>query len=112
MTAPKWTVPATVIRIIDGDTIEVTLDLGWKMYKTDSVRFADINAPEKNTDAGKKAAAFLTTLVKPGDKVTIQSHKLDKYGRCLATITVDKMSISLNERMLSSGNAVPFMVDS
>jgi micrococcal nuclease len=104
-----WVVPAVVERVIDGDTIEVVLDLGWKLYKQDHVRFAGINAPEKNTAEGLAAKAFLCTLIKPGDTVTIHSRKLDKYGRCLATV-IHESGMDLNKAMIDAGHAVEYMV--
>ena len=104
----EWIVPAVVTRIIDGDTIEVTLDLGWKLYKNDHVRFAGINAPEIKTPEGIGARDFLSIYLKVGQKVMIQSHKLDKYGRCLATVMVG--DVNLNNLMVSSNHAVEYMV--
>ena len=104
----EWIVPAVVTRIIDGDTIEVTLDLGWKLYKNDHVRFVGINAPEKNTPEGIGARDFLSIYLKVGQKVMIHSHKLDKYGRCLATVMVG--DVNLNNLMVKSGHAVEYMV--
>lgn len=104
----EWIVPAVVTRIIDGDTIAVVLDLGWGIYKNDHVRFAGINAPEKNTDAGMSAKAFLETYIGLRTDIMIHSHKLDKYGRCLATVMLG--DINLNNLMVKSGHAVEYMV--
>lgn len=107
MTQTEWTVPATVERVIDGDTTVVTLDLGWWIYKQDHVRVAHINAPELSTDAGKHAKAYAETLLIPGTKVTIVSHSLDKYGRALGTIVLPDGS-DFGDRMLKAGYAVPY----
>jgi endonuclease YncB( thermonuclease family) len=101
-----WTVPAKVERIIDGDTIEVTLDLGWGLYKRDHVRIAGINAPEKVTAAGKEAKAFIQTLLPVGADVTIVSKQLDKYGRALAEVLVGKVSVG--PAMVAAGHAKPW----
>jgi micrococcal nuclease len=105
----EWIVPAKITRIIDGDTIAVILDLGWGIYKNDHVRFAGINAPEKSTLEGQEAKAFLETYIGLRLDVMIHSHKLDKYGRCLATVMLGE--INLNQVMLDSRHAVPFMVE-
>jgi micrococcal nuclease len=105
----EWIVPALVLRIIDGDTIAVTLDLGWGIYKNDHVRFAGINAPELKTTEGVAAKDFLGTYVQTGDHVQITSHKLDKYGRCLATVRTIT-GLNLNALMVSSNHAVEYMV--
>jgi endonuclease YncB( thermonuclease family) len=53
-----WIVPATGVRVVDGDTIEVDLDLGWRVYRNrEHIRVSGINAPERNTRAGKRAKA-------------------------------------------------------
>ena len=104
----EWIVPALVLRIIDGDTIEVTLDLGWKLYKNDHVRFAGINAPELKTPEGIAARDFLGIYLHVGQPIMIHSRKLDKYGRCLATVMVD--GVNLNNLMVKEGHAVEYMV--
>lgn len=104
-----WIVPAVVERIIDGDTIVVVLDLGWNLYKNDHVRLAGINAPEKNTPEGITARDYLSSLIKPVDHVMIHSHKLDKYGRCLATVLIGDLNV--NQEMINAGHAIPYMVE-
>lgn len=88
----EWAVPATVVRVVDGDTIVVVADLGWRINFKTSVRLFGINAPELNTDEGQAALHFVTALLQPGDEVTLVSHKLlgqtEKYGRVLASITL------------------------
>ena len=104
----EWIVPAVVNRIIDGDTIEVTLDLGWGLYKKDHVRFVGINCPEKNTPEGIAARDYLLKYTILGENVMIHSHKLDKYGRCLATVMLG--DINLNNLMIESGHAKEYVV--
>ena len=73
--------PATVKRIIDGDTIQVDVDLGFDVHLEDQiVRFYGCNADEHNTPGGKAAIAWLETMIKPGDPVQLVSHGYDKYG--------------------------------
>lgn len=48
-----WTVPATVARVVDADTLALVLDLGWHITLTTNARVAGIDAPELSTDAGK-----------------------------------------------------------
>lgn len=87
MTVRKWTVPATVIDVVDGDTIRLQLDLGWNVTYTARARIAGINAPEIKTPEGIAAKQYAQTVLKPGDEVTFISHSLDKYGRPLGTLT-------------------------
>lgn len=82
----QWTVPAKVIEVIDGDTVRLTLDLGWHITFVARVRLAKINAPELSTTDGAKAKEFAQTLLKVGDEVTFVSKGFDKYGRPLGHI--------------------------
>jgi endonuclease YncB( thermonuclease family) len=95
-----WKVPARVERVVDGDTIDVTLDLGWKLYKKERVRVWGINAPEKNTVKGKEALRFLTEVLPVGSEVTIVSEKLDKYGRALGRVLFE--TIDVGEYMIQN----------
>jgi micrococcal nuclease len=119
-----WTVPATVVRVVDGDTLDCNLDLGWHITYRAKVRLAGVNAPEMNTEAGRAAQAWVhAQLAKtmPADgisrtlaaPVTVKSHTLDKYGRVLADVTVSypdpdggTFHIHLNQAVLTAGHAV------
>jgi micrococcal nuclease len=87
-----WTVPARILRVIDGDTIECDLDLGWHITYRAKVRIAGINAPEMSVPAGAEARAYLIHLLgwRTGTEpvVTITSRSLDKYGRVLADVII------------------------
>jgi micrococcal nuclease len=113
-----WTVPATVVRVIDGDTLQADLDLGWGVIlRKATIRVADINCPELSTAAGVTAAARTTALLPAGTPVQVISHKRDKYGRVLASIlwqdndgtTVTRHD--LGQTLLAENLAVPFMVE-
>ena len=101
-----WTVPARVERVIDGDTIDVTLDLGWRLYKRDHVRLAGINAPEKNTPEGVVARDRLAELLGDYADVILTSTGLDKYGRALALVSL--RGVDLSHWMLDHGLAKPW----
>lgn len=100
-----WSVPAEVIRVIDGDTIELTLDLGWRIYLRAPCRLLGINCPEKNTAAGLAAKAYAQDVIKPGMPVRFISHKLDKYGRPLGTLIYDTNK-DFGAQLLGAGHAV------
>jgi endonuclease YncB( thermonuclease family) len=83
------------------------------------IRFAGINAPERDTEAGQVAKDFLNSLMVAGVVyfiVTTEYHEFEKYGRVLAYIYEDiedinplnLMEKSLNESMLESGNALAY----
>lgn len=79
----KWTVPAIVINVVDGDTIRLQLDLGWHVTYTARVRIAGINAPEMKTPEGIAAKQYAQSVLRSGDEVIFTSTSLDKYGRPL-----------------------------
>lgn len=103
-----WTVPATVLRIVDGDTIRMELDLGWHTYRVENCRIAGINAPEMNTDAGKVARDYAAELLPVNTVVVFVSKQLDKYGRPLGSIARD--GVDFGGAMIAAEHAVPYMI--
>jgi len=98
--------PATVNRVVDGDTLEVDVDLGFGLVMRLRCRLYGVNAPELKTPEGKAAAAYLRTTLYPGVEVTVYSHGWDKYGgRFDGTVYVG--SADLSEVMVKAGHAVP-----
>lgn len=79
---------ATVVRVKDGDTAQLLLDLGFHISVEHSVRFYNYNAPELRTPEGKLAKAALELVIPPGTKVVFESYKdkPDKYGRLLGVV--------------------------
>lgn len=100
-----WTVPAAVIRIIDGDTVKLNLDLGWHIYLVSNVRVFGINSPELSTIEGKEAKAYLEGVLLAGSLVVFESRELDKYGRPLGSIRFG--NIDVGALMIERGFAVP-----
>lgn len=108
-----WTVPAIIDRVIDGDTVIVTADLGWRVQIQTAVRIDGINAPELATAGGQLAKSFAEKILKPGDPVTINSKQLlgsfEKYGRVLADLTYGKGGLlSFAQTMLDAHQAKPW----
>ncbi len=99
-----YTYKAKVGRVIDGDTVVMEIDLGFKIYHVMSCRLAGVNAPELNEkeEASKVAAfaskEFLMWLLPVGKIVTIESKRLDKYGRAL--VWIDGVNDKMNEFIL------------
>jgi micrococcal nuclease len=96
----------TVIKVVDGDTIDVDIDLGFYTHKIQRVRLARINAPEMKTPGGPPAKNYLIDLI-AGRPVKIQTAKevsYDKYGRYIAEVWLGDANVS--QKMLDSGNAV------
>jgi micrococcal nuclease len=114
MTTKKrtWTVPAEVLRVVDGDTLEVMLDLGWGMFHKTKVRLAGVNAPEMNTPEGVAARDFARDLLRVGAMhpfpIEVASHSLDKYGRTLGAVTYNDAwaTVDLASALLANGHAV------
>lgn len=112
-----WRVPAKVLNVIDGDTIKVEMDLGWGVFKRDSVRVLGINSPELRVkiDAlwpeiewpGLKALEAAKQFLDIGEQsVTIVSKQLDKYGRTLGDVILPD-GTSLGILMMQAGWARP-----
>lgn len=91
MIAPNYTYAAHVTRIIDGDTLDITLDLGFHLTAMLRLRLARVNTPElTSTDPeirakAKEAKAFLEGVVL-GNNVMVQMQKSDAFGRYLAEV--------------------------
>lgn len=80
---------AMIVGWLDGDTVDVQIDLGFCVKVEQRVRVRGINAPEKNTPEGQCARNHAAQLALPGEKLLVRSHKQgggDKYGRWLADI--------------------------
>ena len=101
-------------RVVDGDTIDVTIDLGFDLYKKERVRIAGVDTPEKRTrDKEEKALGLDATIwmkekleeaIRGGDELTIRTELkggVGKYGRLLGWLYVGDNDFSLNEQMIT-----------
>ncbi len=73
-------------RVVDGDTIHVTLDLGFEIFHKEILRLAQINAPEIKTKEGQKSFAELKRILKDVEFLIIKTNKTDIYGRYIADV--------------------------
>ena len=102
-------------KIIDGDTIDVSIDLGFHITLNQRVRLKDINAPEIKTlnleekKKGKEAKEWLEKELSREGEWIIETYKEEKYGRMLGTLYLVGDPVTLNERMLNEGIANPYM---
>ena len=109
-----YTYNAKVIRVIDGDTVELDIDLGFTIHWKSSCRLYGINTPELNSkDKDEKLKAFeaknfLIQELPVGSNVTINSKKLDKYGRPL--VEVINNHININQELLVLGLAKEYII--
>jgi endonuclease YncB( thermonuclease family) len=100
--------PATVLRVIDGDTVEVRIDLGFGLSLVEPVRLAGIDAPEMSTPAGPLARRALTNFLPMSTAATLRTGaaERDKYGRVLGDLLV--AGRSAGQEQLLRGHARPY----
>lgn len=89
-----YTYNATIIKVIDGDTIKVLVDLGFKIFVEKTLRLARINAPETSTPEGLISKTWLTEKLPKDSKITFTSKSLDNYGRSIAEVFIDTVKLS------------------
>ena len=105
-------------RVLDGDTIDVTIDLGFDLYKKERVRIAGVDTPEKRTrnleekalgiDATNGLKEKLESTLSGDDQLSIRTELVGgvgKYGRLLGWLYVGDEDVSLNEQMITEGYA-------
>jgi len=105
-------------RVLDGDTIDVTIDLGFDLYKKERVRVAGVDTPEKRTrnleekelgiDATNWLKEKLEGALAGDDDLVIRTELVGgvgKYGRLLGWLYIGDGNVSLNEQMIAEGLA-------
>jgi micrococcal nuclease len=111
---------ATLKKVVDGDTVDVELSLGFDIYQSHRLRLYGVNTPElHDRDATIRAKALeakqflIDTLPTAAGAITVRSHKDagDKYGRYLAELFLPEQEVSVNQQLVARGLAVPFMTD-
>jgi micrococcal nuclease len=108
----------SIDKVLDGDTIDVTIDLGFDLYKKERVRIAGVDTPEKRTrDLEEKELGLHATdwmkkhledTIAGDEELTIRTELkggMGKYGRLLGWLYVGEDTISLNEQMITEGYA-------
>ena len=102
-------------RIIDGDTIDVAIDVGFHITINQRVRLKGIDAAETRTKdleekaEGIKARLWLEKELSREGEWIIDTYKEDKYGRILGTLYLVGEPVTVNERMLNDGIARPYL---
>jgi micrococcal nuclease len=104
-----WLVHAVIVRVIDGDTVVVNMDLGWHTRRHDEhIRLNGIDAPEKTEPERWAAAkAFVERLLPAGTEALLVSEKLEKYGRTLGRILL-RDGRDVGQELLKAGLAKPY----
>ena len=109
-----------VKNVVDGDTIDVIIDLGFDIMFASRVRLAGIDTPESRTTdkaekvLGVEAKEYLKKQLKDAKSVVIRTEKMDsseKYGRILGWVYVNGESESLNNKMINNGYAWGYLGD-
>ena len=108
----------SIDKVLDGDTIDVTIDLGFDLYKKERVRVAGVDTPEKRTrDLEEKALGIdatnwlkkkLEDTINGDGELSVRTELVGgpgKYGRLLGWLYIDDTTISLNEQMITEGYA-------
>ena len=107
-----------ITKVLDGDTIDVLIDLGFDLYKKERVRVAGVDTPEKRTrDLEEKALGIDATnwlkdklegAISGADDLVIRTELVGgvgKYGRLLGWLYIGDSTVSLNEQMIEEGYA-------
>jgi micrococcal nuclease len=114
-----YTYRATVLQVVDGDTVDLSVSLGFDVSHRARFRLTGIDAPESYgpnaSDAGRAAKQQLADTLRVGSTVVVKTTKdrREKYGRFLAEVflvTADgsPMEISVNQMMVDAGHATPY----
>jgi len=108
----KYIYGAKLLRVVDGDTADVMIDLGFDTWVKARLRFKGVDTWEKRTRdldekaKGIEASAFTQEYLEKNDgSFTIQSYGKGKYGRVLAEIFIKGEEKSLNELLIENGHA-------
>jgi len=102
----------SVDRVVDGDTIDISIDLGFDLTKKERVRLAGIDTPEKRTknpkekEMGYQATEFLEMHLMEATKLTVKTEKEGKFGRMLGWLyKSENDTTSINQIMIDKGYA-------
>jgi micrococcal nuclease len=109
-----------VDNVVDGDTIDVLIDLGFDILFQSRVRLAGIDTPESRTKdlkekaLGLESKEYLKKALKDAKSVVIKTEKMDsseKYGRILGWVYINGDTVSLNDMMINDGYAWGYLGD-
>jgi micrococcal nuclease len=109
-----------VENVVDGDTIDVLIDLGFDILFQSRVRLAGIDTPESRTKdlkekaLGLESKEYLKKALKDAKSVVIKTEKMnssEKYGRILGWVYINGDTVSLNDMMINDGYAWGYLGD-
>lgn len=98
---------AKVVRWIDGDTVDLFIDLGFSTFRDERIRLLDVDTPERGESGYKEATAFSERFAPVGSTVTVKTFlKLGGFRRYLGKIYTNEGN--LGDALITSGHAVPY----
>lgn len=104
-----------IIRWVDGDTVDVMVDLGFRMFSQQRFRLRGVNAPETGKPGSDEALAVVNRMCPAGSSLSVTCRGHDPYGRWIADIPATfksesdvKFDLTVNEVLLKKGLALPY----
>ena len=102
---------ATIVRVVDGDTVDALVDLGFDTWKKVRIRMHGMNAPESRTRDLEEKARGIAAKVRleehlESGQFTLQSMGVGKFGRCLGILYVN--DVNINKTLITEGHAVEY----
>lgn len=105
MKLTEYVFNGTVHNVVDGDTIDVDIDLGFRMTTRQRLRLAGLDTPERGQPGYQEAKDFLTSMVL-GNSVMVETFKASKFGYFLAEVMINGCSV--NGMLVTKGLAKPY----
>jgi len=102
-----WEYRAKIAKIVDGDTVDLDVDLGFHVTHRIRARLARIDTPEMNTAEGKTVRALLVERAPAGTDVIVATGKGDRYGRWIAEVILAS-GLNISDWLLADGHAKPY----
>lgn len=101
-----YTYKANLIKVVDGDSVWLEVDLGFSTFTKQLIRLEGINTPELSEPLGQEAKKFAQDWFVANPEVSVRTLKREKYGRYLGIVLGNVES--LNEALLREGLAVVY----
>ena len=101
-----YTFKATCTNVVDGDTLDIDLDLGFETFAKRRVRLLNVDTPERGQENYKEATALTRSCVENKD-IYVQTYKSDVFGRYLANVWYEDGKYCLNDELRNAGLLKP-----
>jgi endonuclease YncB( thermonuclease family) len=105
---PTFQYKCVMTRVLDGDTMEFFVDLGFDSWIKSKFRIAHVDTPELKTPQGKQVKSVVESWFSLAGELTLNSLGMDKYGRWLAEVYSAKYGQTLNSWLLDNSYATPY----